>query len=433
MRFLYTIIYLAALPLVVPWFAWRVLVKKKYRKSIRGMLGLHKPRPNPTKGETYWIHAVSVGEVNAAGAMIREIKQKHQDARIVLSTTTETGQDHACKCFGRIIDDIFYYPLDFSWIVNSFLDRVRPTHYMLMETELWPIMLLNCARRGVKIYMMNGKLSPRSFRRYMRLRWLFKKPLSGIRAFCMQTPIDGKRMQRLTQRKDVVHVTGNCKFDSPMEKLDDKQRSELQLRWSINSGRPIVVVGSTHSGEEEIVLKAFQKLQKKHPAVAMVLAPRHPERFDEVYRLVDEQGLNVIRTSEMGKNGDIESPEVVLIDEMGVLQKAYGVGNVAVIAGSFTFSEKFGGHNLLEAAVHDVPVVFGPYMHKQKELVRFFEDELSGGVQSKPDKLGETLAELLSDPQHCKELGVHAGETFLANRGSARRNLEIMEQYDAQE
>ncbi|MBN1515418.1 3-deoxy-D-manno-octulosonic acid transferase [Candidatus Sumerlaeota bacterium] len=425
---IYTSVYLAALPIVAPWVAYRMLVRGKYRRSIAGMLGVRKPAMNPGGGRTYWLHAVSVGEVNAASAMITKLREQYPDARIVVSTTTETGQDHARMTLKDRVDDIFYYPVDFPWIVRSTLDRVRPTHLLLMETELWPNMLTVAAARGVKLFMLNGKLSSKSFGNYQRFHWLFREPLAGFSAFCMQTEIDGERMKQLTPHPERVHVTGDCKFDAPMQELSAEEREEVLRGWGVEPERPVILAGSTHSGEDEIVLDAFAQVLLRHPDALLALAPRHPERFDDVYDLMRERGLATLRASDP-QHGPVE-PQAVLLDRMGVLQKYYGLGRVAIVAGSFVYSERFGGHNLLEAAIHNIPVVYGPHMHKQKEIARLF-DERQSGVQTAPEQLGATLVELLSAPEKAKALGQKAYDTFCAHRGSAKRNLEILLKFDS--
>jgi len=420
----YDLVYLtASLPLLAL-LGYRYAFRRKYHESLKGMLGRRMPRPVAPASDgkrplVFWVHSVSVGEVVAAQGVIREIRATWPDSRIYASTITETGQAHARRILSPLVDEIFYYPLDLSWIVRRFLDHIQPDVYIMMETELWPNLLMQCRRMGVRVLMMNGKLSERSYRMYRQFRFFFAPVLSGIDAFCMQTRLDAARMKELSRQEDRIFVTGNCKFDAVPNPLDPQARAALAARWGLDLNHPIVVVGSTHPGEDEIVAQAAVALKGEFPDLTWLVAPRHVERADAVCRIFTDAGLSVSRASQP----TTKRPNVLLLDVMGELASAYSLATVAVVCGSFV---PIGGHNLLEPAVYGVPVLYGPHMHKQPELLRFFR-ESGGGVQLEGRELGPTIWRLLKDADERQRLGKRAAETIELNRGSAQRHLHVLQ------
>lgn len=420
---LYDLIYISSAFILLPWLGYRYAFRRKYRESLAGMIGWRMPRALETRSEVpkpliFWVHSVSVGEVVAARGVIREIRNEYPNAIIYASTITETGQAQAHKILSDLVNEIFYYPVDFSWIVRRFLRRIQPDVYIMMETELWPNFLMQCRKAGVRVLMMNGKISERSYRLYGRFLWLFRRALRGIDAFCMQTRLDGARMKALCGKGPQVFVTGNCKFDSVPQKLDLEERVALAGRWGLDLLHPVIVVGSTHPGEEEFIAGAAADLKDEFLAMTWVVAPRHVERSDAVCKLFQDNGLTVSRAT--GPSG--KHPNILLLDKMGELAQAYSLATVSVVGGSFV---PIGGHNLLEPAVYGVPVLFGPHMHKQPEILRFF-NESGGGVQIRGEELGPMIRRLLHDPKECKRLGRLAMETIELNRGSAQRHMHVL-------
>ena len=420
----YDLVYLTASPVLLGLLGYRYAFRRKYRESVAGMLGMHLPKaPQPSsdgkRPRVFWVHSVSVGEVVAARGVIREIRAAYPDGRIYASTITETGQAQARRILTDLVDEIFYYPLDLSWIVRRFLNRIRPDVYIMMETELWPNLLLQCRQAGVRILMMNGKLSERSYRLYRQFRFFFAPVLSGIDAFCMQTRLDAARMKELCGHGAQVFVTGNCKFDSVPKPLNLSARAALAARWKLDLMHPVVAVGSTHPGEEEIIARAATALKGECSGLTWLVAPRHVERSDAVCKLFADAGLSVSRASQP----TVTRPDVLVLDVMGELANAYSLGMVGVVCGSFV---PIGGHNLLEPAVYGIPVLFGPHMQKQPELLRFFT-ESGGGVQVDGRELGPMVRRLLQDSDERRRLGKLAAETIEMNRGSAQRHMRVLQ------
>ncbi len=428
-------LYAAATPFVLPGILYKLVVLNKYRESLPAMLGHGLPEhaataveqtKEPPRTTTAWLHAVSVGEVVAAGAVLKHLEEQRPDWRYLASTVTETGQAKARQTLKQA-DDIFYYPLDLSWIVRRFFDHYRPEVYIIHETELWPNFLLEARRRGVAVFLANGKLSPRSTRRYRKARVLFAKPLEAFSVFCMQTEGDAERLRSLGVSPDRIHITGNCKFDAPGEALPEEARRDWRQRLGWKPDARVVVAGSTHPGEEEIVLKAFHELRGRFPDVRLLLAPRHPERFDAVAERLESGGWTYWRvshgdTSSGERTADSHGPDVVLLDTIGQLARAYGLGQVALCGGSWV---PIGGHNLLEAAAHSIPVLRGPFMQNQPEIVRILGPE-EGGLCVEAQALGSELQSLFEDEDRRRELGRKAAEAVARNRGAAARTVEII-------
>ena len=420
---LYDWAYLAAAPFVLPVLGYRRLARGKYRESGPAMLG-RGPQwidPKPYPNGTIWMHAVSAGEVIAAKAVAAQLKCALPDWPLVASTITETGQAAARRTLNEA-EEIFYFPLDLSWNVRRFIRRFQPRVAVLFEAELWPNFLLEADSAGARAFLLNGRVSERSFRRYRKVRPLIAGPIQRIRAFCMQTEADAARMEQIIGRRDNIFVTGNCKFDAEFPTLTPEERNDWRQRLGIDPQRPLIVAGSTHPGEEEIVLAAYGAARKACPDLALILAPRHPERFEAVAALLKRQGL-AFRRAACAETAP--SPQVVLLDTMGQLAKAYGLGSIAVVGGSFV---RIGGHNLLEAAAHSIPVVYGPHMRRQPDMLRLI-GQGGGGLQVQPAALGKALAELLSNEPRRRDLGRRARQTLDENRGSAGKMVEIVRRY----
>jgi 3-deoxy-D-manno-octulosonic-acid transferase len=419
--------YMSIMPLAGAMMAYKMWRKKKYRESAPAMLGLRlkDEDPEPWENGCVWVHAVSVGEVIAARAMLPLLREHFAPLPILLTTHTETGQAAARARPAGMADAVRYYPLDFSWIVQHYVDLFKPKVFIPMETELWPNALDILAKSGARIFTLNGKISEKSYKSYQRLGGLIRRPLSRITAFCVQTEMDGQRIAHLLGKAENIHVTGNCKFDVDFPVVDDEAKvrvaQELEMAWP---GRWIIA-GSTHQGEEQILLRAMAEVWEKLPTVQLALVPRHPERFQEVWNLLVQSGIPAMRASDGARTKEA-APRVQLIDKMGVLTRLYALGEVAVVAGSFV--PGIGGHNLLEAAAQAVPVVYGPYMKSQPDMARILSTE-NGGTVAAPENLGAALLDLLKSPADSKTKGEAGKKAYEANRGSALRNMEIIRQY----
>jgi 3-deoxy-D-manno-octulosonic-acid transferase len=414
----YDLIYLAALPVLAPYLLWRRVTRGKYTQSASGMLG-RKLRAHHEqdkfKNGSIWIHAVSVGEVSAARAVSPGLKGLYPKLQLVISTITETGQVAARDTFPS--DITTFFPADWSGNVDRFLDTFNPRIFVLMETELWPNFLTRAAARGTDCYMINAKLSDRSFPRYRRFRGFFRPALESLKGICTQTAIDAERFRALGIPDRKISVTGNCKLDVEDRSMTPDERIGCFQEYGMNPYRRWIVAGSTHAGEEQMLLESLIEIRKQVPEAAMLLCPRHPERFDEVAELAENMNFRVSRISSTVRNPDAG---VVLLDRMGSLARAYGLGELAVVAGSFC---KVGGHNLMEAAVHGIPVIFGPRMHSQREILRIFH-EAGAGMQVEASGLARTITGLFMDERLRIQQSEKSREVIKNNRGSARKAIE---------
>jgi 3-deoxy-D-manno-octulosonic-acid transferase len=425
----YDFAYAAALPLALPVLLHRRLAHGKYRESLPGMFGRGLGAEDPARWRDgcVWVHAVSVGEVVAAQAMLPLLRERFSALPLLLTTVTETGQAQARRLPEGLTDAVRYFPADFSHVVRRFLATFKPRVFVTMETELWPNVLTLLGAAGTKAFVFNGKVGERSYKRYRLVAPVLRAPLRQVRAYCMQTPADAARISELCGDASRVFVTGNCKFDNAGRALAPGEAAALRGMCGLTGTERVIVVGSTHPGEEPIVFGAFEELRRSCPNVVLILAPRHPERFDAVWALAQQRGLDGRRLSNDAKSSTFVRPgQWVLVDRMGVLASLYGIADVAVVAGSFV--PGIGGHNLLEAAVHGIPVVFGPFAGNQPDMVRIL-CEGRGGVQVDPPRLCQVLSTLLSDDAERVRLGAAARAAVLDNTGSARRNMEIMERF----
>lgn len=423
---LYDVGYFGFSPVLVPYFLIRYATRGKSLKALYGMLGggleqIAAHRNTISHQPVVWFHAVSVGEVMAATAVIREFHQQLPDYRIFLSTITETGQDTARRQLKDLASHIFYHPLDLMPLVQKYLNAIQPAIYIIMETEIWPNMLLAAKQRGVKIFMVNGKISDRSFRFYRWGRGVMQPALKAIDAFLMQTEEYQQKVKALLGTNQNVFVTGNCKFDINIPPLTEEEKRQILEKWRIAAEARIIVVGSTHPGEEEIMLEVYQAVRREIPQLKMIIAPRHPGRFETVYHLIKSKGLRVQQTSAPA----VEDPEIILLDEMGKLARVYGVGEIAIVGGSFV---NIGGHNLLEAATHKIPVIYGPFMHQQPEITDIM-NRSGGGFQVTVENLAQILTGLLKNNTARKQAGELAYQAVNKNRGSTKKSIEIIRQY----
>ncbi|MCE5230029.1 3-deoxy-D-manno-octulosonic acid transferase [bacterium] len=420
----FDLIYSLSVPVLVPYLAWRRLSRGKYTESAGGMLGRRLPDGAPFADGSLWVHAVSVGEIAAARAVVPGLRELAPELPLVVSTITETGQASARQAFPDAA--LTYFPADFSANVRRFQNVFNPKIFVLLETELWPNFLAMAAARGTRCYMLNGKLSDRSFPRYRRFRKFLAPALGALGGVCAQTDEDARRFEALGIDPAHIRVTGNCKFDLAQKPLTDPERRALAVELGLTASRRWIVAGSTHPGEETAILAAYSRLIRDSAlstqGAGLLLCPRHPERFDEVVRLCEQAGLRTARASAPDPSSD---PEVVVLDRMGVLARAYGLGDIAIVAGSFC---PIGGHNLLEAAAHRVPVVYGPDMHSQRELDRLFR-QARAGIQVRADELAAKLAQLMADDALRRAEGEKAHAVLERNQGSAARAIAALSEW----
>ncbi|HMF90449.1 MAG TPA: 3-deoxy-D-manno-octulosonic acid transferase [Candidatus Angelobacter sp.] len=418
MYILYSLLLAAALLLSFPWWALQVLRLGKYRSGLRERLGFVPSRLRGQAGHSIWIHAVSVGEVLAVSHLVAELQKRLPRTPVFISTTTATGQKLARDRFGRT--QVFYLPLDFGFAIRAYQNALCPHLLILAEAEFWPNLLHLSRKRGLRVAIVNARISDRSLPRYRRFRWFFSKVLGEADLFLAQTETDAQRLREIGAATDCVHVSGNLKFD-----VRSSAASPLaeDLGRAVGRDALIIVCGSTTEGEEEVLLAAFRDVRKQFPSAVLVLAPRHPERFDKVAALVSEQGFTVIRRSLWTAKRPV-SGGVFLLDSVGELASVYALASVAFVGGSLL--PGVGGHNILEPAQYGVPVMSGPNTANFREIVAIFERG-AGITIVTAGNMAPELHRLLGDRGERARLGQRARGLFLENTGATARTLQALE------
>ena len=409
-----------------PYFVYQALRHNKYVGSLGQRFGYLPVSFNLDGDESIWVHAVSVGEVLAARPLISELRKRYPALKLFLSTTTLSGQQLARRSVSDV-DGVFYMPFDWTFSVRRTLKLVRPRLFVMIETEIWPNLLRECHRRGIKTALVNGRISYRSFPRYRLIRPFFRRVLADIDSFCVQGEESARRLIELGADPARVTVTGSLKFESLHTTPTPGRGPERVLRFfRISPNRPVLVAGSTMKGEEEFVVRAFNRFRATPGGsnALLVLAARHPERFSEAERVCRQEGLSTIRRSELPIDAEPRADAVVL-DTIGELAPLYQIATAVFVGGSLVPS---GGHNLLEPAVYGKPIVFGPHMENFAEIAEAFVTN-GAAVQVRGEReLDDVVLSLMNDPVRRARLGAAARALVDANRGARDKTLGRLSQ-----
>ncbi len=445
--FFYNLALLAALVVGAPWWLWRMATTQKYREGLLERLGLVPPRLSKTAPNSraeggqergrerpvIWLHAVSVGEVLAVSRLVKELDAALPDYRIAVSTTTRTGQALARERFGAA--RVFYCPLDLPWAVRATLNALRPRLLVLAETEFWPNLLSGCFRRGIPVAVVNARISDRSWPRYRHLRLLWRPFLSRLSRVLAQSEVDAERLKALGCGAENVTVTGNLKFDVRAARKAEATR----LLRALAGGLRLVVAGSTLEDEEAALLEAWPRLLEADPRLAMVLAPRHPERFAAVAALLERSGIAWVRRSAWHRDESLQplkSGQIVLLDTIGELASVYSLASAAFVGGSLIPA---GGHNPLEPAQFGVPIVMGPYFANFRAITEALlahqavriatREELAQALIALlqgPDGAAQNPASVAGNPHGAALMGARAWQVFNQQAGATGRCVEAL-------
>jgi len=407
MCMMYSLFYASSLPLVLP---VHLLKRPSHLRGrwLKERLGFVPERPHHGKTggrPLIWIHAVSVGEAVAARPLIERLRK---GADIVVSTVTDTGRK-VVRDFISAEEGCVYVPLDIPFAIRKAAGRIRPDILVIMETELWPNLIRVVRSKGIPVLIANGRISDASFSGYRRIGFFVRDMLRMVDRFCMQTERDAERITALGAPEKRVQVTGNLKFDiTPPADVP---------AWCKGLCRPVIVAGSTHEGEEEIILNAFNSIKGDFPEATLIVAPRHPERFSEVERLLSGKGSAFVRRS----RGSVRGRDVILLDTIGELASVYGCADICIIGGSLVPK---GGHNLFEPASWAKPVVCGPYMENFPLAREFLND--GAAAEAGVDNVDKVLKDILSDAVRAREMGRRAKELYFKNAGAVLKTLEVI-------
>ncbi len=444
MYFLYSIFLSLAFLALLPYFLYQAFCNKKYLNNFRERWGALSEALRSDGRPTIWIHAVSVGETLAAHPLVKALRERFPQSRLIFSTTTATGQAVARSRISEA-DGFCYYPFDWKFSVRRSLDTIKPHAVVLMESELWPNFLRACKARNIPVIVANGRVSDRSFRRSQKLAFWFRRLTANVTRFLMQSEVDAARIAVLGAAPEAVIVSGNIKYDLGQ----DTRGRATTARW-IEADfallrAPLIVAGSSCDGEEELILAAFAELRKDVADVRLLLAPRHPERFEAVAKLLDSSRFKSVRRSasapqiELAGAGALTvlpaiknpapSADIILLDSMGELASLYRFASVVFVGGSLVPK---GGHNILEPALDAKPIIVGPHMENFREIAaEFLRHDAVVQLQGKHDHeliaaLRAAMLELLTDTERAQTLGENARATVEANRGATAKTVAVI-------
>ena len=422
MYLLYSFITLLTLVALSPYLAYQALRHRKYVGSLRQRLGYLPVSFNLDGDDSILVHAVSVGEVLAARPLIAELRRRYPRLRLFLSTTTLAGQQLARQGVTDV-DGVLYFPFDWAFSVRRTLNQVKPRLFVMIETEIWPNLLRECRHRGIPTVLVNGRISYRSFPRYRLIRPLFRHVLADVDRFCVQGGEAARRLEQLGADPARITVTGSLKFDAlDVIPTPGRGRERVLRFFRMSANRPVLVAGSTLKGEEAAIVRAFNRLRTGGSNPLLVLAARHPERFAEVERLCQSEGLSTVRRTDLPIDAEPRADAVVL-DTIGELAEVYQIATVVFVGGSLV---RAGGHNILEPAVFGKPIVFGPHMENFAEIAEtFLANDAAFQVRSDRE-LETTIMSLMEDPVRRARLGAAARALVDANRGAKDRTLAVL-------
>jgi 3-deoxy-D-manno-octulosonic-acid transferase len=418
MFILYDLIFIISALIYLPIYLFR----RKFHQGFLARLGflpLDLKLNNPI-----WIHAVSVGEAMAIKELVKELKRVYPTKKFVISTVTPTGN----KIAQRLVqegDFVTYLPLDFGLIIRHTLNKIKPSLFIIAETEIWPNLITQLYRRKIPVILVNARISDRAFFGYRKIKLLLKSVLEKISLFCAQTDRDAQRFQALGAPGEKVKVTGNMKFDVTDYTDSKKDYTDYRRKLALESKDRLLVAGSTHPGEEEMILGVYKDLLNDFPNLKLLLAPRHPERAQEVANLIKQFNFEPLRISLLDSaNWEFtNSRTVFILDTVGQLINYYAIAEIVFVGGSLI---KKGGHNILEPASQGKPILFGPYMFNFRDIIDLFLIHQAAISVYNIEELKRKIKELLDSPTQAQKLGQLAKDLILSNTGATKRNLELI-------
>ncbi|MDR4507128.1 MAG: 3-deoxy-D-manno-octulosonic acid transferase [Candidatus Brocadiaceae bacterium] len=430
MPILFDVLYVTALAFASPYFLPKLITKKKFRSGLTerfGWLGMERGRK-----PCIWIHCASVGEVLVVKPLVTIIEQEFNDFEIVISVNTKTGRFVAEKNFcGKTV---FYFPLDFSWIVEKVLKRINPRYVLLVELEIWPNFLIAAAKMRIPVVLINGRISEKSLKCYQVLRKIsgeFFKSLSAERnIFCARTKTDAARLINLGIGESQIFVTGNMKYDNIITAIPEYAKKQLRCMFKIDKEEKVIVCGSTYEGEDTILLKIFKQLCGRFKKIRLILVPRHVERTNDIIRQIESMGLCWARKTLLDKGDKInwhiggEKP-VILIDTVGELLSIYSIADCVFVGRSLVPQ---GGQNMIEPAGLSKPVVVGPHTFNFTEDVQLLKEANAIKIAWDEPSLLNEMSYLLEHDIEARAMGVRAQSVVVRQRGAANRNIKILKE-----
>jgi 3-deoxy-D-manno-octulosonic-acid transferase len=424
-RYLLNVAYLCLLFLAAPWLIFQAIFRGKYREGFSAKSWGAVPQRAPER-QCIWLHAVSVGEVNLLGVLLREIEKHRPDLECVISTTTKAGYDLARQKYAKHV--VFYCPLDFSWAVRRAMRRIRPALLILAELELWPNLISAAKDHGAKVAIVNGRLSERSYRGYRRLRRWLRPTLDRLDLVAAQNSQYAERFCNLGVKAERVHVSGSLKFDGAAADRNNPRTASLLKLAGIADEDIIFLAGSTQQPEEQLAIEAFQALEHDHPNLKLIVVPRHPHRFEEVAELLDRSGLAWQRRSNLPSDSEHRllptAYRILLVDTVGELGAWWGTAAIGFVGGSL-FSSR-GGQNMIEPAAYGVATCFGPNTQNFRDVVeQLLSADAAVCVQS-GEELSTFVRRCLEMPEYAQAIGERASMAVRGQQGATARTWSAL-------
>lgn len=420
MQFIYNTLAGLVVTLAMPIFAVRAITDNDYKMRLTHNLGILPigVLAKVSNKNCIWIHAASVGEIVATSPVVKEIKASLPDTPVLVSVVTSSGYHMAQRIIPEA-EGIIYCPLDLPFIVDKALDTIKPQVFIMIETELWPNFLKKTEERNIPVMMINGRISDKSFKHYKLFGKYTKKLLNTVEIFCMQSQIDYDHIVALGAKLNNVKIAGNTKYDQTYTEVTQGERQILIKKFGLEVNKPIIIAGSTHDGEEQIILKSFTAFLQKVPNAALIIAPRDISRANEVCNLATKLNLKPSKRSEVEK-ALYKDNNVLVLDTIGELGRIYSLGDIVFVGGSLVST---GGHNILEPAAHGKAILVGPHMFNFKEIYALLTGREACETVT-AENLYHVLCELWFNSAKRQAMGENALQVINENRGAAKRSVE---------
>jgi 3-deoxy-D-manno-octulosonic-acid transferase len=424
---LYNIILTIGITIGIPLIIPIILLSEKRRKTFLQRLGVKRLPENILfkRDKPIWIHALSVGEVFSSVPLVMKLKERFKDKRIVFSASTKTGFEIANKLFKKNVDSIFFFPFDLLFSVKYITGKIDPAIVIIVESDIWPNFLFEMKKRHIPVVLINARLSKRSFKGYKRFSFILNKLFLSFAKICTQSIEDAGRFMLLGIPFNMISTTGNIKFDQPYDPVSEEEIELLKQSMHIYQPvKKILMAGSTHEGEESILIDAFSRIRKDFADTVLVVVPRNPERARSVLKLCKSTGFSSILMKDFKNIDKNEKFDVIIVDVIGILKRLYAIADVAFVGGSLV---DLGGHNPLEPSAFSKPIIFGQYMSAFANISQMLVDS-GGAVQvENANSLYETIADIFSDSDKARNMGEKAFRVFNANKGAVEKTLKVIE------